>query len=90
MKVEEGAANAALDFFTADNLTQMAGVRLNSAQEGTPENAHNSIKQYLVGGSLSDPSAMRPLASILASVNRRNQFWVRVPAICVRRMLTRS
>lgn len=56
----------------------MAGVGLRSAQEGTPENAHNSIKQYLGGGPLDTPSAMRPLASILASVNRRNHFWVRM------------
>lgn len=74
---EEDAANSALEFFTVDNLTQMAGVGLHSAQEGTPENAHNSIKQYLMGGSLNDPQAMRPLASILASVNRRNHSWVR-------------
>ena len=73
----EDAANAALEFFTVDNLTQMAGVGLHSAQEGTPENAHNSIKRYLGGGPLKDPSAMRPLASILASVNRRNHYWVR-------------
>ena len=77
-EAEEDTANTALEFFTVDNLTQMAGVGLHSAQEGTPENAHNSIKRYLGGGPLADPSAMRPLASILASVNRRNHSWVRV------------
>ena len=75
---EEDVANAALEFFTVDNLTQMAGVRLHSTQEGTPENAHNLIKQYLGEGSLNDPVVMKPLISILASVNRRNHSWVRV------------
>ena len=76
--VEDGgdAANAALEFYTVDNLTQMAGVGLHSIQEGTPENAHNSIKQYLRGGSLNNPTDMKPLISILASVNRRNHSWV--------------
>ena len=78
VEAEVDVANAALEFFTVDNLTQMAGVGLHSVQEGTPENAHNLIKQYLGGGPLNDPSAMRPLASILASVNRRNRSWVRV------------
>jgi hypothetical protein len=76
VEAEEDAANEALEFFTVDNLTQMAGVGLRSIQEGTPENAHNSIKQYLGVRSLDGPSAMRPLASILASVNRRNHSWV--------------
>ena len=75
---EEDAANAALEFFTVDNLTQMAGVGLHSTQEGTPENAHNSIKRYLGGGSLNNPADMKPLISILASTNRRNHSWVRV------------
>ena len=75
---EEDAANEALEFFTMDNLTQMAGVGLHSTQEGTPENAHNSIKRYLGGGSLNNPTEMKPLISILASVNRRNHSWVRV------------
>ena len=75
---EEGAANTALDFFTMENLTQMAGVGLHSTQEGTPEKAHNSIKQYLGGGSLNNPTEMKPLISILASVNRRNHSWVRM------------
>jgi len=75
---EDDAANAALEFFTVDNLTQMAGVGLHSTQEGTPENAHNLIKRYLGGGSLNRPVDMRPLISILASVNRRNHSWVRV------------
>ena len=74
---EEDAANTALEFFTMDNLTQMAGVGLHSTQEGTPENAHNSIKRYLGGGPLNTPADMKPLASILASVNRRNHSWVR-------------
>ena len=74
---EDDAANAALEFFTVDNLTQMAGVGLHSTQEGTPENAHNLIKRYLGGGSLTKPVDMRPLISILASVNRRNHSWVR-------------
>jgi len=74
---EEDAANAALEFFTMDNLTQMAGVGLHSTQEGTPENAHNSIKRYLGGGPLNNPTEMKPLISILASVNRRNHSWVR-------------
>ena len=74
---EEDAANEALEFFTMDNLTQMAGVGLHSTQEGTPENAHNSIKRYLRGGSLNKPDEMKPLISILASVNRRNHSWVR-------------
>lgn len=74
---EEDAANAALEFFTMDNLTQMAGVGLHSTQEGTPENAHNSIKRYLGGGPLNTPADMKPLAAILASVNRRNHSWVR-------------
>ncbi|KAF9649047.1 hypothetical protein BDM02DRAFT_3095370 [Thelephora ganbajun] len=72
---EEDAANAALEFFTTDNLTQMAGVGLHSIQEGTPENAHNSIKRYLGGEPLNKPTDMKPLISILASVNRRNHFW---------------
>lgn len=72
------AANAALDFFTTDNLTEISGVGLLSAQEGTPENAHNSIKRYLGGGPLNNATDMKPLASILASVNRRNHSWVRV------------
>ena len=59
-----------------DNLTQMAGVGLHSTQEGTPENAHNSIKPYLGSGSLANPTEMKPLISILASVNRRNHSWV--------------
>jgi len=75
---EEDVANAALEFFTVDNLTQMAGVGLHSTQEGTPENAHNLIKRYLGGGSLNNPADMKPLISILASVNRRNHSWVRV------------
>ena len=75
---EEDAANAALEFFTVDNLTQMAGVGLHSIQEGTPEDAHNSIKRYLEGGSLKTPADMKPLISILASINRRNHSWVRV------------
>jgi hypothetical protein len=75
-KDEDSAANAALDFFTMDNLTQMAGVGLLSAQEGTPENAHNSIKRYLGGTSLTSPADMKPLASVLASMNRRNHSWV--------------
>ena len=75
---EEDAANAALEFFTMDNLTQMAGVGLHSIQEGTPENAHNLIKRYLGGGSLTRPVDMKPLISILASVNRRNHSWVRI------------
>ena len=74
----EGAANAALEFFTMDNLTQMAGVGLHCTQEGTPEHAHNSIKQYIGGGPLNSPAAMKPLISILASVNRRNHSWVRM------------
>ena len=70
-----------------DNLTQMAGVGLHSIQEGTPENAHNSVKPYLGGGSLNSPTEMRPFISILASVNRRNRSWVRVvppftPDVC--------
>jgi len=72
----EDAANTALEFFTMDNLTQMAGVRLHRTQEGTPENAHNSIKQYLQERSLTKPDDMRNLISILASVNRRNHSWV--------------
>ena len=75
---EEHAANAALEFFSTDNLTQMAGVGLLSVQEGTPENAHNSIKRYLGGGPLTSSTDMKPLASILASINRRNHSWVRV------------
>ena len=75
-KNEEDVANAALEFFTMDNLTQMAGVGLHSTQEGTPENAHNLIKRYLGGGSLNTPTEMKPLISILASVNRRNHSWV--------------
>lgn len=79
-RVEDGEddANAALEFFTMDNLAQMAGVGLHSTQEGTPENAHNLIKRYLGGGSLNNPDDMKPLISILASVNRRNHSWVRV------------
>jgi len=73
---QEDAANAALEFFTMDNLTQMAGVGLHSTQEGTPENAHNSIKQYLGGGPLNKPDDMKKLISILASVNGRNHSWV--------------
>lgn len=73
---EEDAVNAALEFFTMDNLTQLAGVGLTTTQEGTPENAHNAIKRYLGGGSLNTPSDMKPLSSILASVNRRNRSWV--------------
>ncbi|KAF9780977.1 hypothetical protein BJ322DRAFT_1011491 [Thelephora terrestris] len=72
---EEDVPNSALEFFTTDNLTQMAGVGLASAQEGTPENAHNAIKRYLGGGPLNKPSDMKPLTSILASVNRRNRSW---------------
>ena len=75
---EEDAANAALDFFTMVNLTQMAGVGLHSTQKGTPEEAHNSIKRYLGGGSLNNPAEMKPLISILASINRRNHSWVRM------------
>ena len=52
---EEGAANVALEFFTANNPTQMAGVGLHSTQEGTPENVHSSIKRYL-GESLNNPA----------------------------------
>lgn len=78
IKDVESVPNAALEFFTTDNLTQMAGVGLLSAQEGTPENAHNSIKQYLMGGPLNKAADMKPLASILASINRRNRSWVRV------------
>ena len=74
---EERAANAALDFFSTGNLTQMAGVGLHSAQEGTPENAHNSIKRYLGGEPLASPVDVKPLVSILSSVNRRNHVWVR-------------
>ena len=70
-----------------DNLTQMAGVGLHSAQEGTPENAHNSIKRYLGGGSLNSPADMKPLASILASVNRRNHSWVCVSIVHIARIL---
>ena len=73
---QEDAANTALEFFSMENLTQMAGVGLHSTQEGTPENAHNSIKRYLGGGSLNKPADMRQLISILASVNRRNHLWV--------------
>ena len=75
---EEDAANAALDFFTMVNLTQMAGVELHSTQKGTPEEAHNSIKRYLGGGSLNNPAEMKPLITILASINRRNHSWVRI------------
>jgi len=75
---DEDAANAALEFFTTDNLTQMAGVGLHSTQEGNPENAHNSIKQYLGRGSLNNRADMKLLISTLASVNRRNHFWVRI------------
>ena len=75
---EEDAANTALEFFTVDNLTQMAGVGLHITQAGTPESAHNLIKRYLGGGSLNNPVEMKPLISILASVNRRNHSWVRV------------
>ena len=74
---DEDVANTALEFFTMDNLTEMAGVELHSTQEGTPENAHNSIKRYLGGGQLNKPSDMKPLISILASINRRNHSWVR-------------
>jgi hypothetical protein len=73
---EEEAANAALDFFAVENLAQMAGVGLYSIQEGTPENAHNLIKRYIGGETLNTPSDMKPLGSILASVNRRNRSWV--------------
>jgi hypothetical protein len=73
---QEDAANTALEFFTMDNLTQMAGVGLHSTQEGTPENAHNSIKRYLGGGSLNKPDDMKQFISVLASVNRRNHSWV--------------
>lgn len=76
-KDEEDVANAALEFFTMDNLTQMAGVGLHSSQEGTPENAHNTIKRYLGGGSLNTSAEMKPLISVLASINRRNHSWVR-------------
>ena len=75
---DEDAANAALEFFTTDNLAQIAGVGLHSSQEGTPENAHNSIKRYLTGGPLNNPADMKPFVSVLASVNRRNRTWVRV------------
>ena len=68
----------ALEFFTMENLTQMAGVELLKTQEGTPENAHNLIKQYLGGKALINPSDMKPLASILASVNSRNRSWVSI------------
>jgi len=74
---EEGAANVALGFFTVNNPTQMAGVGLDSTQEGTPGGVHSSIKRYLGGGSLNNPADMRPLISILASINRRNHSWVR-------------
>jgi len=87
---EERAANAALEFFSMGNLTQMAGVGLHSAQEGTPENAHNSIKRYLGGGPLASPIDIKPLASILASVNRRNRAWVRKAPHSRRWMLTIS
>ena len=60
------------------NLTQMAGVELHSTQKGTPEEAHNSIKRYLGGGSLNNPAEMKPLITILASINRRNHSWVRI------------
>lgn len=88
VEAEDDAANGALEFFTVDNLTQMAGVGLRTAQEGTPEHAHNSIKQYLGGGPLNNPAAMRPLASILASVNRRNHSWVRGSALLAKWILT--
>lgn len=78
---EEDAANSALEYFTADNLTQVAGVGLHSTQEGTPENAHNAIKVYLGGRSLNTPTDMKPLISILASVNRRNRSWVRMMSL---------
>ena len=80
---DKDVANTALEFFTMDNLAQMAGVGLHSTQEGTPENAHNSIKRYLGGGQLNKPADMKPLISILASVNGRNHSWVRaiVPPI---------
>ena len=71
------AANPALEFFTMDSLAQMAGVGLHTAQEGTPENAHNSIKRYLGRGPLNSPADTRPLAAILASVNGRNHSWAR-------------
>ena len=77
VKDEERAPNAALEFFTTDNLTRITGVGLLSAQEGTPENAHNSIKRYLGAGSLNSAAEMKPLTSILASINRRNHSWVR-------------
>ena len=73
---EEDAANTALEFFTTNNLTQMAGVELLRIQEGTPENAHNLIKRYLGGGTLNNPADMKQLISVLASVNRRNHSWV--------------
>ena len=79
-KDEEGTANTALEFFTMDNLTQMAGVGLHSIQEGTPENAHNLIKRYIGRGFSNSPDDMRPFISILASVNRRNHSWVRAPS----------
>lgn len=80
---EDDAANAALEFYTIDNLTTMAGVGLHSTQAGTPENAHNLIKRYLGGGSLNTPTDMKPLISILGSVNRRNHSWVRYPTVCI-------
>lgn len=75
---QEDAANAALEFFTMDNLAQMTGVGLHSTQEGTPEDAHNLIKRYLEGGSLNRPTDMKQLICIMASVNRRNHSWVSV------------
>ena len=80
---EEDVMNAALEFFTMENLTQMAGVGLHTIQEGTPEVAHNSIKRYLGGGPLDNPAEMKPLISILASVNRRNHSWVCSPIVHV-------
>lgn len=75
--VPDDAPNTALDFFTADSLTETAGVARSRDHGLKPGEAHNLVKPYLLDGyTFVTPSSMESFIRILASVNRRNKAWV--------------
>jgi hypothetical protein len=74
---DEEAANAALDFFTAEGLVEVAGVARHENHSLKPEDAHNEIKKFLRDDyTFRSPSDMQGFVRILASINKRNKAWV--------------
>jgi hypothetical protein len=74
---EENVPNKALDFFTAESLSEAAGVAKNVDHELKPADAHNMIKAFARDGyTFTAPTQMQEFVRILASINKRNKAWV--------------